>query len=261
MRVSALSYSFFPMTRAGMMDVFGYLETIRYRYALTVADLWNWTLTSHDEQYLRAVRRSLEERELELASLNVSNYIVWHDYAAIRNYNHRLILDCLRMAETLGAQTVSIEAGGHHEAQSYTEEQFDYIAMRYREYAQRAYDHGYLMGPENHFGPELVPAEMRRLCEAVDHPGFGFLLHAGNWQGDDAAQGNVLLAPWAMHVHLPDSLSDAQLVETMTSLRDADYDGAWSVEAVNGGTYAQVGAMIARVGRVLEGWRLDTEQP
>ena len=28
------------------MDVFGYLETVRYRYGLRTADLWNRTLAS-----------------------------------------------------------------------------------------------------------------------------------------------------------------------------------------------------------------------
>jgi sugar phosphate isomerase/epimerase len=257
MRVSAMSYSFYPMTRAGVMDVFGYLETIRYRYGLRTADLWNWTLTSAKRDYVRAVRRGLVEREMELAGLNVSNYLIWDDDPGVRNYNHRNILANLQIAETLGAQTVSIEAGGHHEAVDYTAEQLDYLVARYREYAQRAHDNGYKVGPENHFGPELRPGVMRRLCETVDHPGLGFLLHAGWWQGEDADQGNATLAPWVTHVHLPDSLSDEGLVETMTALRDSGYTGAWSVEAVNGGTYAEVGALIARVQRVLEEWRLE----
>lgn len=256
MHVTVMSYSFYPITRAGTMDVFGYLETIRYRYGLRTADLWNWTMASTEEDYVRVVRRGLVERGLELAGLNVSNYLIWDDDPGIRNYNHRSVLANLRIAEILGAQTVSLEAGGHHDAHDYTEEQFDYFVTRYREYAQRAYDNGYRVGPENHFGPELRPTVMRRLCEAIDHPGLGFLLHAGNWDGENADQGNTMLAPWVMHVHLPDSLSDKDLSEMMTMLRDHGYAGAWSVEAVYGGTYAQVGAMIARVQRVLEGWRL-----
>lgn len=40
MRISILSYSFRGLLEAGMMDVFGYLETCKYRYGLDAADIW-----------------------------------------------------------------------------------------------------------------------------------------------------------------------------------------------------------------------------
>ena len=81
-------------------------------------------------------------------------------------------------------------------ADHFTAEQFDGIVTRYQEYAQRAYDSGFKVGPENHWGAEVVPANMKRLCEAVAHPGFGVLLHFRNNDGD------AVMAPWAMHTHI-----------------------------------------------------------
>ena len=93
----------------------------------------------------------------------------------MRAKHHADGLAYLRAAELLGARTVRIDAGVR--AEIFTEEQFDAIVARYREYARRAYDNGYRVGPENHWGAEVVPENMVRICRAVDHPGFGMLLH------------------------------------------------------------------------------------
>ena len=45
-------------------------------------------------------------------------------------------------------------------------------------------DNGYRVGPENHWGAEVVPENMARICRAVDHPGFGMLLHFRGNAGD-----------------------------------------------------------------------------
>ena len=39
MKLSIASYSFHGLLDEGKMDVFGYLETIRYRYGLDAADI------------------------------------------------------------------------------------------------------------------------------------------------------------------------------------------------------------------------------
>ena len=41
LKISILSYSFRGLLAAGKMDVFGYLESCKYRYGLDAADLWN----------------------------------------------------------------------------------------------------------------------------------------------------------------------------------------------------------------------------
>ena len=39
--ISIASYSFHGLLEAGMIDVFGYLESCRYRYHLDTADIWS----------------------------------------------------------------------------------------------------------------------------------------------------------------------------------------------------------------------------
>ena len=45
-------------------------------------------------------------------------------------------------------------------------------------------------------GGRSGPENMKRICQAVDHPGFGMLLHFRGNAGD------ALMAPWAMHTHI-----------------------------------------------------------
>jgi hypothetical protein len=48
-KISIISYAFYGLQGAGMMDAFGYLESVRYRYGLDAADIWNGTLASTDD--------------------------------------------------------------------------------------------------------------------------------------------------------------------------------------------------------------------
>lgn len=251
MNISIASYSFHGLLKEGKMDVFGYLESCKYRYDLKSADIWNGMFASIEEDFLRKVKEALDERELVLANLCVDGPHIWVDDPAEREQNYRNALAYLHAAEVLGARTIRIDAGGQGEA--FTEEQFDLIVKRYKEYAQRAYDNGYKVGPENHWGPEVVPANMRRICEAVDHPGFGVLLHFRGNEGDR------VIAPWAMHTHISFQIAETCLVENMTMLRDAGYTGYWGVEHHSGqNEYTEVAIQVARVRDVLEKWRQES---
>ena len=41
MNISIGGYSFYNTFLDGKMDVFGYLETVKYRYRMDAVDLWN----------------------------------------------------------------------------------------------------------------------------------------------------------------------------------------------------------------------------
>ena len=69
MNISVLSYSFRGLFSQGKMDVFGYLETCKYRYSLDAVDIWSGFLPSLDEDYLKKVRFAIDERNLVLADL------------------------------------------------------------------------------------------------------------------------------------------------------------------------------------------------
>ena len=256
MKLAVCSYSFHQLTGKGTMDVFGYLETCKYRYGLRGADIWNGTLASRGETYLAKVREALQERELVLANVCVDGAHIWEDDAEARKENRRQALAHLKAVEFLGARSVRIDAGGGRQDLQWTDEQFEEIVKQYKAYAQRAYDNGYKVGPENHWGAEVVPANVKKLCQAVDSPAFGVLLHVGRWRGDDAEAGDEMVAPWVMHTHFTSGMSDDALVEKMTLLRDTGYEAYYSVE-LGTARYTEVGAQLARMRDVGERWRLQ----
>lgn len=256
MNVSIMSYSFRGLLSEGKMDVFGYLEACKYRYGLQAADIWNGFLVGTDEAYLGSVRDALDERELVLADLCVDKAHVWDDDPDVRAQNYRNALAHLRAAEILGARFVRIDAGSRRER--WSDEEFDHIVARYREYAQFAHDRGFMMGAENHWGPEKHWPELKRLFEAVDHPGFGISCHIGGWAGteEEKAEADRLVAPWVRHTHFPWNITEGPLEERMANLRDAGYTGYYSVEHHSAqNEYAEVAIQLARVRGVLSRWR------
>lgn len=248
MKISLASYAFHGLVGEEKMSVFGYLESCKYRYGVE-ADIWNGMLESTDREYLLKVKEALDERELALANLCVDGAHIWEGDPDERERNYENALAHLRAAEILDAQTVRIDAGGPHDARQFTNEQFDLIVERYKEYAQRAYDNGYRVGPENHWGPEVVPENMKNICEAVDHPAFGVLLHFRGNEGDQ------MMAPWAMHTHISWEITEGCLTESMEMLRDAGYEGYWGVEHHTGeNEYTEVAIQIDKVRDVLSRW-------
>ncbi|MGE5224333.1 MAG: sugar phosphate isomerase/epimerase family protein [Omnitrophica WOR_2 bacterium] len=240
MTVSIASYSFHGLLNAGMIDLFGYLESMKYRYHLSTADIWNGMLPSTEQSYLAKVKQALDERELSLTNLCVDDAHIWEDDPALREKNYQNALAHLHAAEVLGARTIRIDAGVREK--SFTEEQFDWIVRRFREYAQRAYDNGYKAGPENHWGAEVVPENMVRICQAVDHPGFGVLLHFRGNEGD------ALIAPWAMHTHISWDITERCLDDSMRLLMRSNYTGSWSAEHHSGeNEYDEVAVQLNRV--------------
>jgi sugar phosphate isomerase/epimerase len=247
MKVSIASYAFHGLLEQKMMDVFGYLETCKYRYHVNAADIWNGFFPTIEDDFINKVKQALDEREMVLANLCVDGPHIWDDDPAVREQHYQSALAYLQVAKKLGAQTIRIDAGG--QGDTFSEEQFDLIVKRYKEYAQCAYDLGFKVGPENHWGPEVVPATMKRICEAVDHPAFGVLLHFRGNTGD------AVIAPWAMHTHISWEISEQCLPESLPMLRDAGYQGYYSVEHHTGkNEYTETGVQLARVCDQLSRW-------
>lgn len=258
MRVSILSYSFHGLLRVGKMDIFGFLESCRYRYQLGAADLWNGFLTSTDEAYLRKVRDGLDERELVVPNLAVDEAHIWEDDAALRQKNYENAKAHLNAGRILGARFVRVDAGGPRTAKEWTNEAFDHIVKRYKEYAQYAYDHGFKAGAESHWGPENYWPTMKRLYKAVDHPGFGICCHVNSWQGTQEEKdiADREAAPLIVHTHFSWNITEGPLVEKMTNLRNAGYQGYYSVEHYGGKEeYAEVSVQLAKIRAVLQSWR------
>jgi len=254
MKISIAAYSFHGLREAGMMDVFGYLETCKYRYGLDAADFWNGILGPDaqvfDKAFQRKVRDALDEREMVLANYHADGCHVWEDDPSRREANRAAALGHLEAAAALGAKTVRIDAGGKGHA--WTAEQFETIVERFKEYARFAADAGFRVGPESHWGPELVPENMERLAREVDHKAFGVLIHIGHWENSPEEEGDRRIAPWAMHTHVDARVTRTRLEPAMRILLDAGYRGYWGVEHHSGkNEYAEVACQLAEVRRAL----------
>jgi sugar phosphate isomerase/epimerase len=255
-KISVLSYSFRGLLGEGTMDIFGYLEACKYRYGLGAADIWNGFMPSTEADYLAKVKDALAEREIVLADLCVDKAHIWEDDPAVREQNYHNALAHLKAAATLGAHFVRIDAGGRGE--TWTNEQFDLIVRRYKEYAQWAWDHGFKMGAENHWGAERSWSNLKKLYAAVDHPGFGISCHIGGWAGtpEEQDEADRLVAPWVCHTHFAWNITEGPLEAKMANLRAVGYEGYFSAEyhaATN--EYSQVGIQIAKLRDVLSRWR------
>jgi len=239
-RFTVASYSFHGLFEADAMTVFHYLESVRFRYNLDFADIWNGMLQSYDEPYLRKVRQQMDERELTLANLCCDGCHLWiNDREAQPRLDARAE-ECLRAAEILGAKTVRIDAGPVETELS--QEQLDTIAEKYERYCARAADFGAKLGPENHWGAMTNAAEVRKVIAAVRAKNFGLLLHMGNWGNTEGAgertdwlnplriQLNAEFAPVAFHNHMMYEVC-LEAEKQLPPMVEAGYKGIWSVEA------------------------------
>jgi sugar phosphate isomerase/epimerase len=247
MNISIASYAFYGLLAEGRIDIFGYLESCKYRYGMDTADIWNGMFPSIEPEFLKKVKEGLAERELTLVNLCVDGPHIWEDDQAAREKNYKDALAYMKVADYLGAKTLRMDAGGQGE--TFSNEQFDLIVKRYKEYAKIASDHGFKVGPETHWGPEVVPANMLRICQAVDHPAFGVLMHFHDREGEN------LIYPYTMHTHIMWDICVNRLEENMNMLRQAGYTGCWGVEHHTGkDEYPEVAVQVALVRAQLEKW-------
>lgn len=243
MKISIGGYSFFNTFLEEKMDIFGYLESVKYRYGLDTVDIWNGQFTIGepdfsrvpDEEFLKKVREAMDEKGLTLINYAVDGAHIWDADPDKREQLYQNALGHLNAAEILGAKTVRIDTGGVFGNDpafnmNMTDEQFEYIVKRYREYCERGAQNGYMVGPENHIGPSLSPVQMKKIAEAVDHPNFGILLHIGRWR-EEAEKGDEMVAPWVCHTHFDARTAvaeDAQ--DKIRMLQENGFDGYWGIE-------------------------------
>ena len=113
MNISIASYSFHGLLSHGMIDLFGYLESCRYRYQLHTADIWTDMFISTENDYLMKVKEALHIRELDLVNLCVDDAHILEDDLNQREQNYLKALAYLKAAEVLGAKTIRIGSGGN----------------------------------------------------------------------------------------------------------------------------------------------------
>jgi len=261
LKVSVLSYSFHGLFYAGMMDLFGFLETCKYRYHLDTADLWNAMFVSTEDDYVRKVRSALEDRGLKVPNIACDGC---HILASGKDNPAKMRADqdrYMQIAKQIGAGFVRFDTGpyddGRGEKAPWTNQEFDFLVKRYKELAQFAYDNGFRVGAESHWGPEKYWPNMQKLIKAVDHPGFAICVHISGWAGtkEEKDLADKESAPYTAHTHFPWDICEGPLGEKMLNLKNAGYQGYYSVEQHSGhNEYNLVAAQLGKVTAVLTNW-------
>ncbi|MDR3093465.1 MAG: sugar phosphate isomerase/epimerase [Bacteroidales bacterium] len=263
MRISTLSYSFHGLVGKGMMDIFHFFETCKYRYHLDAADLWNGMITSTEDKFIHKVASALEDYQLFVPNIAVDGAHIMHagndDPAKLRALQDRY----MQIAKLWGVGFVRFDAGPHmlngrKDVDGWTNQEFDFIVKRYKELAQYAHDNGFKAGAEVHWGPERCWNHMEKLIKAVDHPGFGICMHFGGWSGtyEENLVAEKAAAKYVCHTHIPwDCCEDINLPKRLSVLRDVGYTGYYSVEQHSAqNEYNLVEVQLGKVRAVLTSW-------
>ena len=259
--VSMLSYSFHGLFNAGMMDLFHFFETCKYRYHLEAADLWNGMFASTEDDYIKKVRSALDDRQLKVPNIACDGC---HILAAGNDNPAKLKADqnrYMQIAKQIGAGFVRFDAGPYDDGRGakapWTNQEFDFLVKRYRELAQFAYDNGFKVGAESHWGPEKYWPNLEKLIKAVDHQGFAICVHISGWTGtqEEIDFADKASAPYTAHTHFPWNTCEGPLLEKMLNLKEANYQGYYSVEQHSGqNEYNLVAAQLAKVTAILTDW-------
>lgn len=250
--ISVMSYSFHGLHNVGAMDLYGYLYTLKYRYGLNVADIWNGFVTGYSDSENHKLKNLLDELDLSVAALCCDQAHVWDDDPAVRTSNEQMALDCIRLAQTIGAKTIRIDVGVRDE--KIPQEKLDYVVNKYSEYCALVAAFGARLGPENHWGCSRDPESLQLLFDRMaDVPNFGLQLHLGGWHSGDPDENDLHFAKYAMHMHMDFPHCTNPDDQHLTKLIDAGYQGVWSIESHFGkNEFANVAFQLANVKRVLK---------
>lgn len=230
--ISLASYSFHGALEKKQIDIFSYLHLLKYKYAVTYADIWTGILTNQEEDCIKAIRETMDRYDISLANLCVDGPHLWVDDPEERAQHKEQMLRYIGIANTLGAKTIRIDFGGS-EDKPMTEEALEYLANTYREYCGICYDLGMKIGPENHWGWDKSVENLRKVKEAVDHPAYGHLFHLTGFREGEVEEGTELAVSYAMHTHIPaNSIPEAK--KLIRKLYESGYQGTYSVEHHSG---------------------------
>ena len=234
--ISIASYSFNRLLADGRIDIFTYLEDLKYRYNVEYADIWSGYLpnfntvepiSEKDEDLLKKIRFSMDEKGITLANLCVDGPHLWSDEIPDREKHHKGAFNYMKAAKILGAKTVRIDVGVHRDV--ITDEEFNYVVKVYKELADFAKDNNMRVGTENHWGASRDPQVLENIYKAVNSDAYGHLFHFGNFMDGKIDAGLETVLKMAMHTHVPaNSVTFAK--EYIRRLVNAGYKGTFSVE-------------------------------
>lgn len=226
-QISFSTYSTSNAEAAGLVNIFSLMELAKYRYDVPCIDIWSGSLKSLDDDYIDLIKSNLEERGLTVANLCGDGAQIWSDSPERRREQYILGKRYIQIAKKLGIRTIRLDIGVMDE--TYSDQQFEYVAETYEEFANIAGEFGCRVGPENHTGLSRKPEELLRLMEEINNPGFGMLLHLGGWYKGDPFENDMYFLKYAMHIHA-DYEQCFFAGEHLRNIAASDYCGAISAE-------------------------------
>jgi sugar phosphate isomerase/epimerase len=279
--VSICSFSFHRLLGEGKQDIFQYIrdcqalgcthlapwnahftrpsdaaEVERLGRNPQLPDLPAWLTPPSDEGYLADIKAAAEQADLPFECIAVDRAHIYEDDPAKRRTNRQLACRWLDIAETLGAESIRIDAGGPEDM---PEEAFRIIVEGYNDLIARGRDKGVRILTENHWGPSRIPENVVKLLESID--GLGLLFDTNNWAKGRREDGWRLCAKYAAATHVKTFAFDAAGNETSVDiprairlLVETGYDGVWGIESCprDGDEMAGARKTVALIRRTLE---------
>lgn len=231
MKLAIASYSFHEMVYKGKLDVFHYLEMLKHDFHVDYADIWSGMLPNLDEDFIQKIREEMDRLGMKLANLCVDGPYVWCDDPEERAQHKAQMLEYIRAARQLGAESVRIDFGGANDVPM-SDEAFEYIVQTFKEYCEICGSFGCKIGPETHWGWDRVPEYIRKVRDAVDSPWYGILYHIGNLE--DVEAGEELCLEHCMHTHIHAKSICENAKDIVRRLMQKGYTGAYSIEHHSG---------------------------
>jgi len=232
--IAIMSYSFHGLHNCKAIDIFGYLESMKYRYNLTTADIWNGLLDDwYDDDYIDMVAKQIKERELTVVNFCCDEAHVWDNNIEKRKKNEKRARRFINIAEKIGAKSIRIDMGVRES--NLSDEQKEYLVEKYTEYCELAKKFGARLGPENHWGASRNFPEFKSFVELMmsKMDNFGILLHLSGWNDtedvDIKNNHDLDMVKYAMHMHI-DYERSIKIAEIVPALLEKGYKSCWSIE-------------------------------
>ena len=228
-----MGYSFFTLRNEGRTDIFHFLEMVKYRYRVDAADIWSGFIPEEqvNEKFAKDIKKALDELGMVVPNLCIDGpYVPWAPEVGDVEGNHKRMLEFINFGKIIGAKTIRVDFCPWGTKEELSPEALDILIKRYREYAEICHGLGMKIGPENHFGWDNIPKNIKAVKEGVNHPAYGHLFHFTNFQ-EEPELGRELAMSYVMHTHVPPwTIMSGAAKDHMRELIKRGYDGYWGVE-------------------------------
>ncbi len=185
LRLSCLTLSYQNQFKAGKMDIFSFLSTLR-AMGLDGADIHMSGLKNHDKPHLKEVRRRAVDHGLSISCLGVSTEFGRSAEAIPREIEKAK--QAIEVGMFLGAPVLRVFVGSAPSPDK-TEEAFQRGVDALRKCAELGADAGMPVALQNHSGLTSTGDDMLRFHKAVNHPNFTLLLDTGHFAGREGPNG------------------------------------------------------------------------